>query len=134
MIDQVLLWLGATDKALLGQGPAITIVLTLLGGYAVGQAIKFPVKASCALPEAWENWLIRCGSMCASFAIGLWLGGLPPAVFLVTALCQPLAYRVVIRLIRRFAPWLAATPVGSASPTEDDEYALTQWRNPDSKP
>ena len=129
MIDQVLLWLGATDKALLGQGPALTIVIALLGGYAVGQMVKFPIKAASSWPESWENWTIRCCSIGSSFAIGLWLGGLPPAIFLVVALCQPMAYRVVIRLIRRFAPWLAATPVGTATPTDDDEYALTQWRN-----
>lgn len=128
-MDQILLWMGHANEALLGQGPVLTILLTLLAGYAVGQFVKFPIKASCALDESWENWIIRSCSMCASFGIGLWLGGLPPAVFLVVALCQPLAYRVTIKLIRHYVPWLAATPVGSASPTEDDEFALTQWRD-----
>ena len=129
MLEQILLWLGATDKALLGQGPVMAIVMSMLGGYAIGQFVKFPIKAGSPLPEAWENWIIRSCSMAGSFGIGLWLGGLPPALFLVAALSQPMAYRLVMKLIRRFVPWLAATPVGSATPTEDDEYALTQWRD-----
>ncbi len=131
MIANILEWMGQANKAVLDQGPMVTIFLSLLGGYAAGQFLKFPIKYFSAWPEVVENWAIRCGAVSASFLIGVWLGGLKPAIIMVVALCQPMAYRLSMMLIRKYVPWLAATPIGSATPTADDEFALTQWREKD---
>lgn len=130
MFEQIIQWMGTADRALLGQGPIVTILLCLSAGYAAGQFWKFPVHYWCddRLPAPLVNWSIRCCAIGTSFFLGLWLGGLEPAFIAIIALLQPTMYKLVMALMRRYVPWLAATPVGSATPTEDDEYALTQWK------
>lgn len=131
MPDQIILWLSHADAALLGQGPVVTVLLCLGAGYAAAQFWKFPVRYyfTGKLPDGMVAWSIRLAAMVTSFALGLWLGGLPPAFIAIIALLQPQFYQLVMKLIRHFLPWMAATPVGSATPTPDDETALTVWRD-----
>lgn len=129
MLEQILLWMGTADKALLGQSAVITLILAMTGGYGVGQIIKFPIKVGLGLSTAWADWLIRQSARAGCFGFGVWLGGCPIAIVAVAAMFQPQAYTLLMKVIRKYVPWLAASPVGSASPTEDDQTALTQWRD-----
>ena len=126
MQDQIMQWLTVGNAALLGQNAIVTVILAMTGGYGVGQIVKFPLKMW--LPEMWANWIIRQSARLGCFLFGAWLGGCPLAIVAVAAMFQPAAYTLLMKVIRKYVPWLAATPVGSASPTEDDQEALTVWR------
>lgn len=131
MFDQILHILTESNKALLGQNAVITLLLAVGGGYAVGQIVKLPLKV---FLHPWistlvADWLIQQLARLGSFATGMLLGGVPVGILIVVAGLQPQIYYGFMKAIRRWTPWLAANPVvGSASPTEDDQAALTQWR------
>ena len=134
MLQQLMEWAGYANQALFGQYAIVTLILAAAGGYGVGQVVKFPIKVGLAqwVPEIWADWIIRQCARLGSFAFGMWLGGVPAAIVAVVAFLQPDIYALLMKLLRKYAPWAAATPLGSASPTEDDQAALTVWR--DKKP
>lgn len=128
MLETLIQWIAAGDRAVLTMGPIVATALAMLGGSALTQLVKFPLAD--VLPERWLDWSIRVlAIVCTWFALH-WLTRLPPMLELVLALAQPYAYTLTMRLIRHRWPWLEATRVvGSAQPSDQAVAALLDRRD-----
>ena len=117
MAETVLGWIGVADSVLLKMGPVAVIALAMFAGFALTQAIKFPLARH--VHPAWREWSIRTFGIVATWVFARVLGDLPLGLELVAALGQPFAYHVVMGTAHRFWPWLEAGKVlGSAAPSE----------------
>ena len=126
MLDQVLKWAGAGDEAIRVMGPTLTIILAWLGGYGVTQAFKFPLKTF--VEARWTDWAIRTCGIISTFAAAHWLNGLPTSVEFVVAFVQPKVYEISMAVVTKYWPWIEATPLGSAAPSQEAQDQLTVWR------
>lgn len=123
MLTEVLQWLGASDEAIVKMGPSIAIVLALLGGYGITQLLKFPLAEF--VIDRWRDWTIRAVAVPATWLCAHYIGGLPPVVQIVVAVSQPLAYTLVIGIVRHYWPWLEAGKVaGSVAPSDQAIIAM----------
>lgn len=117
MLQTILDWIGAGDSVLLKMGPVAVIAVSMFAGFALTQAVKFPLARH--VPDAWREWSIRTFGIVATWAFARVLGELPLGLELVAALGQPFAYFVVVGAIHRWFPWVEAGRVlGSAAPSE----------------
>ena len=127
MLDQILSWMGAGDRAIATMGPVLAIALAALGGSGITQALKFPLVE--LVPERWESSAIRLVAMVSTWFLLHWLSDLPPPLEVIIAVAQPFGYRAVTRFINHRWPWMEATrTVGSARPSEEAQAALEQRR------
>lgn len=116
MVNEVLAWLGATDKALILMGPTATILLSWVFGGAAAQFLKFPLSQWVGQP--WFDWLVRLVAVTATFGFAHILSGnIAGPLEAGAALSQPCAYWLSLRVIRRFWPWMEISPlVGAITP------------------
>ena len=117
MLETVLSWLGAGDSMLIKMGPVAVMVVSMFAGFALTQAVKFPLARH--VSDAWREWSIRTFGIVATWGFARVLGDLSLGLEMVAALGQPFAYFVVIGAIHRWFPWIEAGKVlGSAAPSE----------------
>lgn len=126
MVDEILKWVGIGDQAIAAMGPILTILFAWLGGYGITQAFKFPLKMF--VEHKWADWAIRTCGIVSTFGVAHWLNGLPTAVECVVAFVQPKVYELSMIVVLKYWPWLEATPLGSAQPSQEAVDQLTVWR------
>lgn len=129
MLDTVLQWLGAGDRAIASMGPSVAIALSLLGGFGVTQFLKFPIAKF--VTDGWRDYAIRAVAVGSTWAFAHGLGDLPTGVELVVAFGTLYAYKLVNSIVRHYWPWLEAGWIlGSAAPSEDAKRAMAERRGP----
>lgn len=123
MLDLIRDWISAGDQAILGMGPVVATALAMLGAAGFTQMLKFPLARR--LPDEWATYAIRWLAIISTWLALHFLTRLPPALEIILALVQPVAYTVVMRSVRHRWPWIEAGKVlGSAQPSEEAQDAL----------
>lgn len=126
MLTEILRWLGAGDAAIATMGPVLAIALSMIGGYGITQAAKFPLSVVIgdALRGELRRWLTRTVSVVATAALLLALSDLPPPLAIIAGVVQPAVYGITMAIVRRRWPWLEATILlGSAAPSAESVEA-----------
>lgn len=103
-VSDILGSMGASDTAINAMGPTLTIALALIGGIAVGQAVKWPL--SLVLKGDAHGYVVRICAVFATFCFAHFLSNhLSVPLEVLTAVFQPLVYMGLKAATERWLPW-----------------------------
>lgn len=127
ILQRILTGLGASDQLISTMGPSLSILLAIAGGTAAAQFFKYPLSRLIA-DDGLFSWCVRAVAVAATFLLALFLTDqMRWPLALVVGFLQLAVYHASLRMIRRWWPWLEASPVvGSVEPPPSAYVARAQ--------